>query len=392
MQKNFFRIDQLPKYVFAEVNRLKYNARIKGDDIIDLGMGNPDGSPPQVVIEKLNESIRQEKIHGYSMSKGINGLRKAQANYYKKRFNVDLDYESEIIVSIGSKEGLSSLAIAITGPDDYFVVPSPAYPIHIWGFIISGGKLKKIRNLREDNFLKSLKTFLESAEKMPIAVIVNYPCNPTSEVVDINFYEELVEICRFFNVYIISDLAYAEIYFDDYKPPSILEVKGAKDLAIEFTSMSKTYSMAGWRVGFAAGNKYLVEAVTKMKSYLDYGIFTPIQIAATTAINYCDDYIIENRKLYKERRDVLVTGLRAAGWNVNSPNASMFVWAKIPEKFCHMGSLEFSKFLLEKSYVAVSPGVGFGEEGEGYVRFSLVENTKRIRQATKNIKEVFKNY
>ncbi|MBL6784723.1 MAG: aminotransferase class I/II-fold pyridoxal phosphate-dependent enzyme [Rickettsiales bacterium] len=390
MQTTFHRLENLPSYVFAEINRLRHRARVKGFDVIDLGMGNPDGNPPEHVIKKLSETSKKQKVHGYSVSKGIKGLRKAQSEYYKRRFNVDIDPESEIIATIGSKEGISSLSLAIVGPDDYFLVPSPAYPIHVWGSVIAGGKIKTIKNLPEDNHLENLKKFLDNAAIKPIATIVNYPCNPTAETVDLAFYQELVDICKFYQIYVVSDLAYSEIYFDDNKPPSILEVKNAKNVAVEFTSLSKTYSMAGWRVGFAAGNKNIIAAMTKMKSYLDYGIFTPIQIAATYAIRDCDDYIDENRLKYKERRDVLVQGLSQAGWNVPIPDASMFIWAKIPEQFSDLGSLAFSKLLLEKANVVVSPGIGFGDEGDKYVRISLVENVNRIRQATKNIKQLLK--
>ena len=390
MQTTFHRLENLPSYVFAEINRLRHRARVKGFDVIDLGMGNPDGNPPEHVIKKLSETSKKQKVHGYSVSKGIKGLRKAQSEYYKRRFNVDIDPESEIIATIGSKEGISSLSLAIVGPDDYFLVPSPAYPIHVWGSVIAGGKIKTIKNLPEDNHLENLKKFLDNAAIKPIATIVNYPCNPTAETVDLAFYQELVDICKFYQIYVVSDLAYSEIYFDDNKPPSILEVKNAKDVAVEFTSLSKTYSMAGWRVGFAAGNKNIIAAMTKMKSYLDYGIFTPIQIAATYAIRDCDDYIDENRLKYKERRDVLVQGLSQAGWDVPIPDASMFIWAKIPEQFSDLGSLAFSKLLLEKANVVVSPGIGFGDEGDKYVRISLVENVNRIRQATKNIKQLLK--
>ncbi|MBT4989113.1 MAG: aminotransferase class I/II-fold pyridoxal phosphate-dependent enzyme [Rickettsiales bacterium] len=390
MQTTFHRLENLPSYVFAEINRLRHRARVKGLDVIDLGMGNPDGHPPEHVINKLSETSIKHKVHGYSVSRGIRGLRLAQSEYYARRFNVDINSEEEIIVTIGSKEGISALSLAIVGPDDYFLVPSPAYPIHVWGSVIAGGKIKTIRNLPEDNYLENLKSFLDNAPIKPVATIVNYPCNPTAEVVDLAFYEELVDICRFHQIYVVSDLAYSEIYFGDNKPPSILQVKNAKDVAIEFTSLSKTYSMAGWRVGFAAGNKTLIAAMTKMKSYLDYGIFTPIQIAATYAIRDCDNYIDENREKYKERRDVLVQGLEQAGWKVDVPDASMFIWAKIPDKFSDLGSLAFSKLLLEKANVVVSPGIGFGDEGDGFVRISLVENINRIRQATKNIKLLLK--
>ncbi len=373
--------------MFAEVNRVKAEARAKGDDIIDLGMGNPDSNAPDYVTKKLIETLNKPKTHGYSVSRGVKGLRQAQANYYKRRFNVDLDYDKEVIATIGSKEGLSSLAFAITGPDDYIIVPSPCYPIHTYGFILADSNVVRIPNNPHNDFIASFKKIVESSKKKPMAVVLNYPCNPTAEVVGLEFYEEMVRLCKGYGIYIISDLAYAEIYFDGNPPPSILQVEGAKDIAIEFTSLSKTFSMAGWRVGFAAGNPDLIAAMTQIKSYLDYGIFTPIQVAATAAINGPEKYIDEMRTLYKERRDILVEGLHEAGWNVTCPTASMFIWTEIPEQYKHLGSLEFSKLLLKEARVAVAPGVGFGEEGENYVRIALVENKHRIRQAVKNIKK-----
>ena len=386
MQKNFYRISQLPAYVFAEVNAKRAEARGQGKDIIDFGMGNPDSQPPLKVLDKLSSTAHKANTHSYSVSKGIKGLRKAQAEYYMKRFGVELNYENEIIANIGSKEGLSSLALAISGPGDDIVVPNPSYPIHTWGFIIAGANVIKIKNLNKEEFFESFKKHVETSSKKPLAVVINYPGNPTAEIADIEFYEKIVDFCKFHNIYIISDLAYAEIYFSEKPTPSILQVKGAKDIAIEFTSLSKTYSMAGWRVGFTVGNPYLIAAITKIKSYLDYGIYTPIQVASTVAINECDDYIELIRKKYKQRRDILVEGLHQAGWNVPCPEASMFIWSKLPEQYSHLSSLGFSKLLLEKAEVVVSPGNGFGEMGEGYVRMALVENKNRIRQAVRNIK------
>jgi len=384
----FYRIGKLPPYVFAEVTHMKAAARAAGHDIIDLGMGNPDSKPPGHVIKKLKETIDDPKASRYSLSRGIQGLRKAQAAYYGRRFGVEIDPETEMVVTIGSKEGLATLASAIAGPGDTFVVPDPSYPIHMWGFVIAGAaEVVTVPNHADERMLTALKKILETAKKKPVALIVNFPCNPTSAVADLAFYEEVLSICRHHGVYAISDLAYCEIYFDGNPPPSILQVKGAKDIAIEFTSVSKSYSMAGWRIGFGAGNKKLVGALTKLKSYLDYGTFLPVQVAATAAINGPQDYVISMRKLYKERRDLLVKGLHEAGWDVPSPNASMFIWAKLPEKYKKLGSLEFSKLLLEHADVAVAPGLGFGPGGEGYVRIALVENKHRLRQAVRNIKE-----
>jgi alanine-synthesizing transaminase len=382
----FYRISRLPPYVFAEVNKIKAAHRAAGRDIIDLGMGNPDTAPPKHVIEKLREVALDETAHGYSVSRGITGLRKAQAAYYKRRFGVTLDPETEVITTIGSKEGLANLVEAITGPADVIVTPNPCYPIHAYGPVIAGASIRYLPMTEGADFLELLERAIKHQQPKPVAVIVNYPGNPTAEVVDLAFYEKLVALCKSYGVYIISDLAYCEIYFDDTPPPSILQVEGAKDIAIEFTSMSKTYSMAGWRVGFAAGNRTLVHALTRIKSYLDYGTFTPIQAAAVTAINGPQDYVDQMRAMYKERRDVLIKGLHEAGWMVESPKASMFIWAKLPPQYAELGSFEFSKLLLDQAEVAVAPGIGFGEYGDGYVRIALVENKHRLRQAVRNIK------
>ena len=387
MQEDFYRIGRLPPYVFAEVNKIKAAARAAGHDIIDFGMGNPDSTPPQHVIDKLRETLKDPKVHRYSLSRGIHGLRKAQAGYYARRFGVELDPDSEVVVTIGSKEGLANLAQAITGPNDRFVVPDPSYPIHVWGFVIAGAEVVPIPNSTGEDFFIALKAVLDDGKRKPVAVIVNYPCNPTAQSADIGFYERVIDICKHYGVYVISDLAYCELYYDGNPPPSILQVKGAKDIAVEFTTVSKTYSMAGWRIGFAAGNKTLIAALTKIKSYLDYGTFLPVQVAAAAALNGPQDYVVNLRAMYKERRDILAEGLIDAGWNVTVPNASMFLWAAIPDAYRDIGCLEFSKLLLHKADVAVAPGVGFGAGGEGFVRIALVENKHRIRQAVRNIKQ-----
>jgi alanine-synthesizing transaminase len=382
----FYRISRLPPYVFAEVNKVKAAHRAAGRDIIDLGMGNPDSAPPKHVIEKLREVALDETAHGYSVSRGIHGLRKAQAGYYKRRFGVELDPDSEMSATIGSKEGLYNLIQAITGPGDVIVTQNPCYPIHAFGPVIAGASIRYIKMDDGGDFLDLLERAIKNMTPKPVAVIVNYPGNPTSEVVTLEFYEKLVALCKQYGVYIISDLAYCELYYDGNPPPSVLQVEGAKDIAIEFTSLSKTYSMAGWRVGFAAGNKKLVHALTRIKSYLDYGMFTPAQVAATAAINGPQGYVDEMRALYKERRDIVVKGLAEAGWVVPSPSASMFVWAPLPEQYKELGSFEFAKLLLDQAEVAVAPGVGFGEYGDGHVRIALVENKHRLRQAVRNIK------
>ena len=391
MQEEFYRIKRLPPYVFAEVNKMKADARANGDDIIDFGMGNPDSATPEHIVDKLVESARNPKAHRYSNSRGIPGLRRALSAYYERRFGVLIDPETEAIVTLGSKEGMANLAQAITSPGDIVLSPNPSYPIHAFGFIIAGGAVRYLPAYVESpearrEFMATLKRGVEYSIPKPLAVVLNYPSNPTAESVDLDFYTEIVDFCRFHEIYILSDLAYSEVYFDGNPPPSILEVPGARDLAVEFTSLSKTYSMPGWRIGFAAGNKTLIEALARVKSYLDYGAFTPIQVAATAALNGPQDCVEEMRSLYQSRRDVLVEGLSAAGWEIPSPKATMFAWAPIPESYREAGSLEFSKVLLREAKVAVSPGIGFGEYGEGFVRIALVENLHRTRQAIRNIK------
>ncbi len=391
MQEEFYRIKRLPPYVFAEVNKMKADARANGEDIIDFGMGNPDSATPEHIVDKLVESARNPKAHRYSNSRGIPGLRRALSAYYERRFGVSIDPATEAIVTLGSKEGMANLAQAITSPGDIVLSPNPSYPIHAFGFIIAGGAVRYLPAYVESpearrEFMATLKRGVEYSIPKPLAVVLNYPSNPTAESVDLDFYTEIVDFCRFHEIYILSDLAYSEVYFDGNPPPSILEVPGARDLAVEFTSLSKTYSMPGWRIGFAAGNKTLIEALGRVKSYLDYGAFTPIQVAATAALNGPQDCVEEMRSLYQSRRDVLVEGLSAAGWEIPSPKATMFAWAPIPESYREAGSLEFSKVLLREAKVAVSPGIGFGEYGEGFVRIALVENLHRTRQAIRNIK------
>jgi len=386
MSEEFYRIRRLPPYVFAEVNAMKAAARAAGEDIIDLGMGNPDGAPAPHVIEKLCEVARDPGAHGYSASKGIKGLRKAQAGYYARRFGVDLDPETEVVVTLGSKEGLANLAQAITAPGDVVLAPNPSYPIHTFGFIIAGAAIRSIPAAPGPDFFKRLEHAVAYTVPKPSVLVMGYPSNPTAYVADLAFYEQVVAFAKEHKLWVLSDLAYSEIYFGDTPTPSILQVPGAKDVAIEFTSMSKTYSMAGWRMGFAVGNKTLISALTRVKSYLDYGAFTPIQAAAVAALNGPQDIVEQNRQLYKRRRDVMVESFGRAGWELPPPEASMFCWAPIPPALAHLGALEFSKQLLTHAQVAVAPGVGFGEEGEGYVRLALVENEHRIRQAARNIK------
>jgi alanine-synthesizing transaminase len=384
----FHRMRRLPPYVFSEVNAMKAAARAAGHDIIDFGMGNPDGATPQPIVDKLIEAVRNPRTHRYSTSRGIPGLRRAQAAYYQRRFGVALDPETEIVVTLGSKEGLANLAQAITAPGDVILAPNPSYPIHPYGFIIAGAAIRHVPLLPEVDLMAELAHAAEHSVPPPTAIVLNFPSNPTAHVVDLDFYQEVVSFARRRDILLLSDLAYAEIYFAE-PPPSILQVSGAKDVAVEFTSLSKTYSMPGWRIGFAAGNAQLIAALTRIKSYLDYGAFTPIQVAATAALNQCEAFVAENRTRYRERRDVLVEGLRAIGWPVPVPPATMFAWAPIPEPYRDLGSLEFSKLLLREARVAVSPGLGFGEYGEGFVRFALVENRHRIRQAVRNIKTFF---
>ncbi|MDM7956538.1 LL-diaminopimelate aminotransferase [Blastomonas sp.] len=386
MSEEFYRIKRLPPYVIAEVNAMRAAARAGGEDIIDLGMGNPDLPPPQHVIDKLCEVAMKPDAHGYSQSKGIPGLRKAQANYYARRFNVELDPETEVVVTMGSKEGLSSLANAITAPGDVVLAPNPSYPIHTFGFIIAGATIRSVPTTPDENYWRSLDRAMAFTVPRPSVLVVGYPSNPTAEVVDLAFYERLVAWAKENKVWVLSDLAYSELYFDGCPTPSILQVPGAKDVAVEFTSMSKTYSMAGWRMGFAVGNKTLISALTRVKSYLDYGAFTPIQAAACAALNGPQDIVQKNRELYHKRRDVMVEAFGRAGWDIPPPRASMFAWAPLPPALKHMGSLEFSKQLLQHAKVAVAPGVGYGEDGEGFVRIAMVENEQRLRQAARNVK------
>ncbi len=383
----FHRIKRLPPYVFAEVNAMKARARAAAEDIIDLGMGNPDQPTPPHIVAKMIEAVQNPKTHRYSQSRGIPGLRKAISAYYKRRFDVDIDPETEAIVTIGSKEGLANLAQAITSPGDVILVPNPSYPIHPFGFMLAGAALRHIPvNNGLDDFVPALERAIKHSVPKPTALIVSFPANPTGQTVTLDFYRPIVDLCLKHGIYILSDIAYAEIYFDGNPPPSVLQIPEARDITVEFNSLSKTYNMPGWRVGFGVGSKKLVGALAKFKSYVDYGAFTPIQVAATAALNGPQDCVLEIREMYKQRRDVLIEGLHQAGWMVPSPNASMFVWAEIPEPFKHLSSLEFAKVLMQEAKVAVSPGIGFGEYGDTHVRFGLVENTQRIRQATRNIK------
>jgi alanine-synthesizing transaminase len=400
--EEFHRIRRLPPYVFAEVNRLKAAARAAGADIIDLGMGNPDMPTPQHIVDKLIETVAKPRTHRYSASKGIPGLRRAQAAYYARRFGVKLDPETQVVATLGSKEGFANMAQAISAPGDVVLVPSPTYPIHEFGFIISGAAIRHIPMLGSQpasartphpggdwasEFLRGIERAVKHSIPKPLAVVLNYPSNPTAITVGLDFLTEVVQLAKKFDLIILSDLAYGEIYFDDTPPPSVLQVAGAVDITVEFTSLSKTYSMPGWRMGFAVGNERLIAALSRVKSYLDYGAFTPIQVAAAAALNGPQECIEEIRKTYRCRRDCLVESFARAGWVVPPPAASMFAWAPIPEAYRELGSVEFSKLLVEKADVAVSPGLGFGEYGEGFVRIALVENEQRIRQAARNIKK-----
>ena len=385
-EKDFYRIRKLPPYVFAEVNALKAKLRGEGADIIDFGFGNPDLPTPRHVIDKLIETVQKPKTTGYSASRGIPGLRAACARYYKRRFDVTLDPETEVIATIGSKEGFANLAQAITAPGDVIYAPDPSYPLHAYGFIIAGAKIRPITAMTAQDYLEGIKQALAEADKPPVAMVVCFPSNPTGHVADRAFYEEIVAIARRHNIIILSDLAYSEIYFTDTPPPSIFEIEGAREIAVETISLSKTYSMAGWRMGFAVGNAHLIAALARVKSYLDYGAFTPIQVAACAALDGPQDCVEAARSTYKHRRDVLIESFGRAGWDIRPPDASMFVWARLPEKYAHLGSMAFSKALMRKAHIAVSPGVGFGKGGEGYVRMALVENEHRIRQAARNLK------
>jgi alanine-synthesizing transaminase len=384
--EEFHRIKRLPPYVFEQVNRAKAVARNAGADIIDLGMGNPDLPAPAHVIEKMKETLGRPRTDRYSASKGIAGLRKAQAAYYARRFGVKLNPDTQVVATLGSKEGFANVAQAITAPGDVVLVPDPSYPIHAFGFLMAGGVIRSVPSEPTPDFFSILERAIVHSIPKPLAVVVCYPSNPTAYVADLDFYRDLVAFAKKHGIFILSDLAYAEVYFDDMPPPSVLQVPGAMDVTVEFTSMSKTFSMPGWRMGFAVGNERIIAALSRVKSYLDYGAFTPVQVAATAALNGPEDCIREMRETYKRRRDVLVDSFGRAGWVIPPPRASMFAWSPIPEPFQTLGSVEFSKLLVEKAEVAVSPGTGFGERGEGFVRIALVENEQRIRQAARNLR------
>jgi len=386
MRADFHRILRLPPYIFEEVNRLKAAARAQGHDIIDFGMGNPDMPTPEHITAKLIETARKPRTNRYSASRGIPGLRRAVAAFYDRRFGVKIDPDRETVVTLGSKEGFANLAQAITAPGDVVLVPSPSYPIHAYGFIIAGAVIQHLPALDPDAFLAHMVETAKQCDPAPSAIVLNYPSNPTASVVDLAFYREVLRFAERYDLIVISDLAYCEIYFDGNPPPSLLQLPGAKNRAVEFTSLSKTYAMPGWRIGFAVGNEQLIAALARVKSYLDYGAYTPIQVAATAALNGPQDCIDEIRNIYKSRRDCLVESMELAGWTIPSPSASMFAWAPLPKEFEQVGSLEFSKLLIQHAKVAVSPGIGFGESGEGYVRIALVENEQRIRQAARNVR------
>jgi alanine-synthesizing transaminase len=387
----FYRIKRLPPYVFEEVNRAKAKARAGGADIVDLGMGNPDLAAPPHVIEKLCETAGRPRTDRYSASKGIAGLRRAQAGYYARRFGVKLNPDTQIVATLGSKEGFANMAQAITEPGDIVLVPNPSYPIHAFGFLMAGGVIRSVPAEPTPAFFPALERAVMHSIPKPLAVVVCYPSNPTAYVASLDFYRDLVAFAKKHEIFVLSDLAYSEVYFDGEKPPSVLQVPGAIDVTVEFTSMSKTFSMAGWRIGFAVGNERLIAALARVKSYLDYGAFTPVQVAATAALNGPEACIDEMRAVYKRRRDVLVDSFGKAGWDIPVPSASMFAWVPVPEKFRSLGSLEFSKLLIEKADVAVAPGIGFGEHGDEYVRIALVENEQRIRQAARCIRKFFDN-
>ncbi|SEG72458.1 LL-diaminopimelate aminotransferase [Bosea lathyri] len=389
---DFHRIKRLPPYVFEQVNKIKAAERAKGVDIVDLGMGNPDLPAPRHVIEKLVETAGKPRTDRYSASKGIGGLRRAQANYYARRFGVKLDPDTQVVATLGSKEGFANMAQAITGPGDVVLVPNPSYPIHAFGFLMAGGVIRSVPAEPTPAFFPALERAMMHSVPKPIALVTCYPANPTAYTASLDFYRDLVAFAKKHELILLSDLAYAEVYFDDNDPPpSMLQVSGAMDVAVEFTSMSKTFSMAGWRIGFAVGNERLLAALARVKSYLDYGAYTPIQVAAAAALNGPDDCIREMREIYRKRRDALVESFGKAGWDIPVPQASMFAWVPIPEKFRHLGSLEFSKLLIEKAEVAVAPGIGFGEHGDDYVRIAIVENEQRIRQAARNVARFLKS-
>ena len=385
--QDFTNAKKLPPYIFGQINSLKYEARIRGEDIIDFGMGNPDQATPSPIVDKLIETVKNPSTHRYSQSAGLPKLRQAIKDWYSRKYNVELDQEKEIVTCMGSKEGIAHLSLATLSIDDTVLVQSPTYPIHSYGVVIAGANLQSV-TLKDDadEFLSDIEESILNASKKPKMIIINFPSNPTTQSVTIDFFKKIVEIGKKYDIWIIHDLAYADIAFDGYKAPSILEVEGAKDIAVEFFTLSKSYNMPGWRVGFCCGNSELVQALTKIKSYLDYGTFTPIQVAAIKAINDCDNEVALISSMYESRRNELCDGLNRIGWDVKKPLATMFVWAKIPEKYLKLGSLEFSKLLIEHAQVAVSPGAGFGMDGDEYVRFSLIENEHRTRQAIRGIK------
>ena len=388
--EQFARIKRLPPYVFNIVNALKAEARQRGEDIIDFGMGNPDQPTPQIIVDKLCEAARRPDTHRYSLSRGIPRLRKAICDWYKRKYDVDLDMDSEAIVTIGSKEGLAHLALATVEAGDAVLVPNPSYPIHPYGFVIAGADIRHIPLVKGGDFFAEIEKAIKNSWPKPKMLVINFPGNPTTQCVDLEFLTRVVAIAKEHNIWVVHDVAYADIVFDGYKAPSILQVPGAKDIAVEFYSLSKSYNMPGWRVGFMVGNHELVSALARMKSYLDYGMFTPIQVAAIVALEQCDDEVVKICDMYQHRRDVLCEGLTAAGWQVEKPKATMFVWAEIPEIYKEMGSLEFAKKLLQEAKVAVSPGIGFGEYGDDHVRFSLIENEQRTRQAVRGIREMLR--
>ena len=390
MNDEFPRIKRLPPYVFNIVNDLKAKARARGEDIIDFGMGNPDKPAPKHIVDKLVEAAQRPDTHRYSVSRGIPRLRKAICDWYQRKFDVTLDPDSETIVTIGSKEGLAHLALATVGPGDAVLVPNPAYPIHPYGFVIAGADIRHVPLTPDVDFFAELEKSVKDSWPKPKMLVLNFPGNPTTQCVELDFFERIVEFAREHQIWVIHDLAYGEICFDGYQAPSILQVPGAKDVAVEFYTLSKTYNMPGWRIGFMSGNPTLVAALARMKSYLDYGMFTPIQVAAITALEGPQECVAEIAETYRKRRDVLCDGLNAIDWPVEKPKATMFVWAKIPEQFRAMGSLEFSKKLLMEAKVAVSPGIGFGEYGDEYVRFGLIENQHRTRQAIRGIRDMMK--
>lgn len=390
MRDDFYKIKRLPPYVFEEVNKVKAKLRNQGADIIDFGMGNPDLPVPEHIIQKLVENAQKPRTNRYSSSRGIAGLRRAMAGYYDRRFNVKLNPDTEVVATLGSKEGFANLAQAICAPGDVIIAPNPSYPIHAFGFIMAGGVIRHIEAHSPEQYLSGISRAVRHSVPPPIAMILCYPANPTAQTVDLQFYKDAISLAKKHDLIVISDMAYSEIYFDENNPPpSVLQVEGAKDCAVEINTLSKTYSMAGFRVGFALGNSKILNALSRVKSYLDYGAYTPIQVAATAALNGPQDCVVEMRNIYKSRRDVLIDSFAKAGWDIAKPEASMFAWTAIPEKFRHLGSVEFAKLLLEKASIAVAPGAGFGEYGDEYVRIALVENEHRIRQAARSVKKFF---